>query len=165
MRALGAIHRASRSSSYDGETQAVARRRAGERIDAAVLADVLKRHGVSPVTGNAVSADLSVSVHQDDDFGPVIVVGDTSQSPRRDACRVVRALPVAESALAVALSESTLEALGDPEVRAALLPVLVSVCEVYEREAGIAEITVKLQFDDGAMRVVEAHALATEGMQ
>jgi acyl-CoA synthetase (NDP forming) len=164
VRALGAIHRAGRAAPHEGGMQRVGRRRAGAPVDATELANLLKRSGVPAPSRAASTANLVVSVREDDDFGSIVAVGEASQAGPRDARRVVRALPISARALAAALSaSSTIEPLNGTTRRERVLPVVTSLCTLYEQEPRIAELTLALRIDDDAMHVVEARALAAEG--
>jgi acyl-CoA synthetase (NDP forming) len=176
LRALGAIHRAELSCTVDagpGEQSVDAGDRlselrgTGERVGAAALWDTLRRHGISMVPPRGAGiAHLVVAVRQDEDFGPVVAVERPGPAQRRDAQRIVRALPIAEQGLITALAAPTaIEALQDPARRQALLPLLASLCRLYDREPALAAITLALRFDDTGVQVVDAHGLATEGVR
>ena len=146
-RALGAIHRAdAATSTVARDWLAYAKRdlaetpSPGEETKA-----LLARYGISSVEADTGVTEVVISIVQDVDFGPLLVMEDTLRDRRS-----IRALPLSPEDLAAAGSEVTVRA---PAAVAEVAEVMLSL---YEQSKTIAAVSVGLRYRSGVPTVVDA---------
>jgi hypothetical protein len=138
MRALGAIHRA--GGPVTGPVRAWIEFRgrvAGSQpIVHQAAGDLLARHGLRPAAASATPA-FCISLVQDKDFGPVLLVSETGGTARRVAC----ALP-ADAAQLEAIAQNL-----QPDGDGSLAGALQAVAALYCAEPAIATVALNLARD------------------
>jgi acyl-CoA synthetase (NDP forming) len=169
MRALGAVHAAGRAGAHDGDWAAMPRRKTGNASRNDGVGRRLASAGFPTTAGTAASgassrAALSISARHDADFGPVLAFARVPERARRDAGRIVRALPVSDATLAAAIAE--VDAITDGAIAGqqdALARIARTVCDAYAAETTVAEIVVALALDAAGVRVIgiDVHGVAT----
>lgn len=147
-RALGAIHDAGRWATAREKRNwtELPRREPGDAPLAAGQAGaLLARRGLKLTTGGAAGGTFVVSVIQDSDFGPLLVVRDDLRGRRS-----VRALPATASEL-----RSAVEEVADDKA-AALADIAQALADLYADDPALAEIEAQAVLCDGAAGIASA---------
>jgi acetyltransferase len=138
MRALGAIHRAGGADTGPVRAWIEFRGRVAgsQSIARQAVGDLLARHRLRPAVAPATPV-FCISLVQDKDFGPVLLVGEIGNPARRVAC----ALP----ADATQLEAITRDLLPDGD--GSLAGALQAVAALYSAESAIATVALNLAQD------------------